>query len=312
MIPASVLEEFNGKRVLVTGGTGMIGRQVVGILLEAGANVMTVSLENPIPGIAHVRGNLRNFGLARSLAADKHFVFHLAGIKASARETLLRPASFFVAMLTTDTTVLEACRLARVGKVLYTSSIGAYAEAEVLTESVGRGRPPMDFIAWAKRMAEFQIRAYGKEYGLDNFAVVRPSAVYGPWDKFHGDAMVVPALMHRIKKGDNPFVLGGDGSPVRDFAFSRDVAEGMVLAAHYGTRGDFVNLGGGAGHSIAEVAETLTRVTGCRHEFDGVKGAGYPQRVMDITRAKEWLGWQPATSLEEGLRKTWEWYSKQE
>ncbi|MFH1484919.1 MAG: NAD(P)-dependent oxidoreductase [Chloroflexota bacterium] len=312
MIPDSVLRGFKGKRVLVTGGTGMIGRQVVEILLETGVEVMTVSLDEEIPGVPHIQVNLMDFGVCKAIITGFDCVLHLAGMKGSARETGRKPATYFILMAGVSLNVLEACRQNQVKSVVYTSSIGAYGEAEVLRETNDPNVPPMDFCAWGKRFGELQIQAYIKEFGLENFAVVRPCAVYGPHDRFHEGAMVIPALMHRIRRGADPLVVWGDGSAVRDFAYSRDIAEGVILASHYGTRGGFVNLGSGEGHSVREVVETLGKITGCRYEFDPSKAAGYPRRVMDISRAREWLGWEPSTSLEEGLRKTWEWYSSQE
>ena len=100
---------------------------------------------------------------------------------------------------------------------------------------------------WAKRMAELQIRAYKEQYGL-NWSIVRPSNVYGPGDNFDpNNAMVIPSLMMRIHRGENPLMVWGSGLSIRDFVFSRDVAEGIVLALYFGTRGDFVNLGSGKG-----------------------------------------------------------------
>src|SRR3989304_260723 len=104
---------------------------------------------------------------------------------------------------------------------------------------------------WAKRMAELQVQAYKIQYGLDNFAVVRPCNVYGQGDNFDPkNAMVIPSLMYRIYHGENPLKVWGDGSAIRDFAFSRDVAEGVILALYYGTAASFVNLGSGRGDSV--------------------------------------------------------------
>jgi GDP-L-fucose synthase len=210
-----------------------------------------------------------------------------------------------------NTNVLEACRLNRVARVLYTSSIGAYASAEVFREAEdAETAPPMDmFPGWAKRMAELQIRAYAIEHGLTNFAIVRPCNVYGPGDTFDpAHAMVIPALMARIAAGEDPVVVWGDGSAIRDFAYSADVAEGMILALHHGTGGRPVNLASGRGTSIRELVETLRTVVPFHYRFDATKPAGFPRRIMDISRARRTLGYEPRTTLAEGLRLTWEWF----
>ena len=130
--------------------------------------------------------------------------------KGSIEVTKSKPASFFVPLLMINTNILEACRVNKVKKVVYTSSIGAYASSEVFQEpdafDPGIEAPPMDmFPGWAKRMAEMQILAYRKQYKLDNFAIVRPCNVYGPGDNFDPEnAMVVPSLMSRIVGGESP------------------------------------------------------------------------------------------------------------
>jgi GDP-L-fucose synthase len=199
-----------------------------------------------------------------------------------------------------------------VKKVVYTSSIGAYASAEVFKESENTEGPPMDmFPGWAKRMAEMQVQAYRIQYGLDNFAIVRPCNVYGPGDNFDPDnAMVIPTLMYRIYHKEDPVVVWGDGSAIRDFAYSRDVAEGVILALYYGTKGGFVNLGSGKGYSVKELVETLHSFINFNYKFDTTKSSGFPRRVMDISLARQLIHYNPSTSIRDGLKKTWEWYLK--
>ncbi len=308
-----VLRNFAGQKIMVTGGTGMIGRQIVDLLANAGARVRIISLDRISVDrrAEHVYGDLADFAFCKEMTKDADAVVHVAGIKGSIEVTKSKPASFFVPLLMMNTNVLEAARLNRVARVVYTSSIGAYASGEVFREADDSfDQPPMDmFPGWAKRMAELQIQAYRIQYGLRNFAVVRPSNVYGPGDNFDPkNAMVVPSLMARIRAGENPLRIWGDGSAIRDFAFARDVAEGVLRALWHGTGEGFVNLGGGRGYTIRELVETLGRVVPFTYEFDPTKPAGFPRRVMDIARARELIGYSPATSLESGLRQTWEWF----
>lgn len=312
MIPNSVLNSFVNQKALVTGGSGMIGRQVVKFLCDAGAHVKIVSLDNVIVDTRaeHIKGDLSNFELCKEVVDGIEFVFHLAGIKGSIEVTQSNPASFFVPLLMMNTNVLEACRLACVRKVIYTSSIGAYPSAEIFKEMDSDDGPPMDmFPGWAKRMAELQIQSYRKQYGLDNFAVVRPCNVYGPGDNFDPDnAMVIPSLMHRIHNGEDPILVWGDGSAIRDFAYSEDVAAGIILALYHGTGGNYLNLGSGQGYTIRELVETMGDFLDFSYEFDTTKSSGFPRRVMDISLARKQLGYSPQTSLREGLEKTWAWY----
>ncbi len=312
MIDDEVLVSFAGHSVLVTGGTGLIGRQVVKILCDAGAKVRVVSLDRLTVDqrAEHVWGDLTEFTLCRDLTKNMDFVFHMAGIKGSIEVTKSKPASFFVPLLMSNTNVLEACRLNKVQKVVYTSSIGAYSSAEVFREDRNLDGPPMDmFPGWAKRMAELQVNAYREQYGLNNFSVVRPCNVYGPGDNFDPEnAMVIPALMYRIHRKENPVVVWGDGNAVRDFAYSRDVAEGVILALYHGTRGGFVNLGSGRGVTIRELVETLHSFLDFNYHFDTSKPSGFPKRIMDISLAQKLLNYNPAISLREGLEETWKWF----
>jgi GDP-L-fucose synthase len=304
---------FEGRVAVVTGGTGMIGREIVNILCDAGAKVSSISLDNLKinPSAEYVYGDLSDFNFCKEITRNVDFVFHVAGIKGSIDVTVKKPASFFVPLLMMNTNMLEACRVNKVQKIVYTSSIGAYGSAEIFKESdTLETESPMDmFPGWAKRMAEMQVQAYRIQYGLENFAVVRPCNVYGPGDNFDPqNAMVIPSLMYRIHHGEDPLVVWGDGSAIRDFAYSRDVAEGIILALHYGTRGRYVNLGSGQGYTIRELVETLNKFIPFNYRFDDTRSSGFPKRVMDISLAREMLDYNPKTSLLEGLKQTWEWY----
>jgi GDP-L-fucose synthase len=306
-------QHFKNKKVLVTGGTGLIGREVTKLLLDFGATISVVSLDSikQFSEVRYVYGDLTELDFCLDVTKNIDYVFHLAGIKGSIEITKSRPASFFVPLLMFNTNVLEASRRNGVKKLVYTSSIGAYPAAEIFEESMGESGDPMDlYPGWAKRMAELQIRSYSEEFGLD-WSIVRPCNVYGPGDNFDpNNAMVIPSLMMRISKGENPLKVWGDGSAIRDCAFSRDVAMGTIQALMNGTRGSFINLGSGVGYSIKELVETLNQVVPFEYEFDATKSGGFPRRVMNIDRAREWVGYEPQTTLLEGLRETWDWFQE--
>ncbi|MBN1359579.1 MAG: NAD-dependent epimerase/dehydratase family protein [Sedimentisphaerales bacterium] len=316
MIDQEILRQFNGRRALVTGGTGLIGRQVVKMLCDAGAEVSIVSLDRVRVSdrAEHIFGDLTNFEFCKDVTYGMDCVCHLAGIKGSAAVSTSMVASHFVPTLMMNTNVLEACLVNDIPKVVYTSSIGAYASTDIFREADYRlDSLPMDFAGWAKRVAELQIQAYHTQYGRRSFAIVRPSNVYGPGDNFDPqNAMVIPSLMYRIRRGEDPLRVWGDGSAVRDFVFSRDVAEGVLLALHHGTEGGFVNLGSGRECTIRQLVETLNQFLDFRYEFDASKPSGYPKRLMDIERARELIGYDPSTSLLDGLQETWAWYLEHE
>ena len=313
MINEKVLRSFEGRNCLITGGTGMIGREIAILLANAGANVRVVSLDKLRihDKVDHVYGDLTDFNFCKEQTKDMDSVFHVAGIKGSIKVTVENPASFFVPLLMFNTNVLEASRINKVPKLVYTSSIGAYSAAEVFIESEEEDqKPPMDmYPGWAKRMAEMQIQAYRTQYDLKDYSIVRPCNVYGPGDNFDPEnAMVIPTLMSRIYNGEDPVVVWGDGSAIRDFAYTRDVAEGTILALHHGTGGRYVNLGSGVGVSIKELVETLHDFLGFNYQFDTSKPSGFPRRIMDVSLAKELIDYNPSTTLRDGLESTWKWF----
>ncbi len=308
---------FKDKRILVTGGTGMIGYQVVDLLIANGANVRVASLDDPSRlnhDVEFLQGNLLHWEFCQKIVKTMDYVFHIAGIKGSVGIGTSKAASFFVPHILMNTMMMEAARQEGVGRYLYTSSIGVYNPREIFREDEAWDGPPHytdRFAGWAKRMGELQAEAYQVEYGWDQIAVVRPANVYGPYDNFDPNtAMVVPAIISRVATGENPLIVWGDGSAIRDFIYSRDCAEGMLLAFEKSADCSPINLGSGTGTSIKQVVDA---VVGCFDEppqvqWDTSQPSGQSVRLMDITRAKEKIGFSPQTSIEQGIEQTVEWY----
>lgn len=311
------LNFYSGKKVLVTGGTGLIGRPLVEMLIGFKTEVTVVSLDDPSRapcGSRFIRADLREFSTCMEVCQGQNIVFHLAGVKGSPALTDRQPASFFVPTITFNTNMMEAARRRGVERYLYTSSIGVYAPAEVFYEDdVWQTFPSSHdrFAGWAKRMGELQAESYKIEYGWDKISIVRPANVYGPYDNFDPEtAMVVSSLIKRAVDGENPLTVWGDGSPIRDFIYSKDVAFGMILAVERAVNVP-VNLGSGTGVRIKELAEIIAaNIPPCpiNIRWDTSKPKGDVRRIMDISRARKLLGFDPAVSLEQGIRETIKWY----
>lgn len=316
MINKKIKKIFKNKKVIITGGTGLIGRQLTRILQSMEAKITVVSLDkySTEKRVKYIVGDLSDFSFCKSVTKNQDFAFHLAGIKASVKTTIEKPASFYVPLVMMNTNFLEACRINKIKRLVYTSSIGAYSKASIFKEKQSTYRKePMDFYpGWAKRMAELQIIAYKKQFNLKNFYIVRPANVYGPGDNFDKkNAMVIPSLMSKILSKKRPVEVWGDGSPVRDFAYSGDIAEGILKTLVYGTgKYDFLNLGSGKGVSIKKLVETMNKVVPFRYFFKSKTHQGFSKRVMDIAAAKKMIKYEPNTSLESGLKITWEWFIK--
>jgi len=309
---------YKGKNVLVTGGTGLIGRPLVEMLAQQGAIVTVVSLDDPSrapQGVTFKRADLREFSSCLEVCQNQEIVFQLAGVKGSPAMTAKRPASFFVPTITFSINMMEAARRAGAERFLFTSSVGVYSPAEVFYEDdVWKTFPsPNDrFAGWAKRMGELQAEAYKIEYNWDKISIVRPANVYGPFDNFDpANAMVIPSLIRRAMDGERPLTVWGDGSPIRDFIHAHDVARGMMLAVEKGIN-EPINLGSGTGVTIKQIAEIVAaNVPGAPVElvWDTTKPSGDAKRLMDMTRANSY-GFTPEVSIKDGIKETIEWFAK--
>ncbi len=310
---------YEGKNVLVAGGTGLIGKPLVNRLLEEGANVRVVSMDDPSranPNSEYLKLDLTNYHNCEIACEGQDYVFNLLGIKGSPKMTLEKPANFLVPVLQFNTNLMEAARKEGTERFLFTSTIGVYQPAEILREDdVFKTLPSENdlFGGYAKRSGELQARAYKIQHGWDKTAIVRPANVYGPFDNFDvNNAMVIPSLIKRAVDGENPLKVGGDGSPIRDFIYSEDVAEGMLVALEKAPGPDYpLNLGSGERKSIKELANIIVNnIEGKPSiKWDPSMPRGDKIRLMDVSRAKS-LGWNPKVSLEEGVRRTMDWYKE--
>ncbi len=316
MISNSIKKSFKKKKIVVTGGTGLIGRFVVKRLCDFDAKVTVISLDKfkVDKRAKHINGDLTDFNFCKKVTKNQDYAFHMSGIKGSVKVTIEKPASFFVPLLMMNTNFLEASRINGIKKLVYTSSIGAYSSREIFREKDSKiDEVPMDmFPGWAKRMAELQIQSYKKQHNIKNYYIVRPCNVYGPGDNFDPkNAMVIPTLLNRISNKEDPVLIWGDGSAIRDFAYAEDVADGIILTMYHGTKNlAFLNLGSGKGCTIRELVHTLSSIIKFNYKFDKTKPSGFPKRVMDIKSAKKILKYKPQFSLKKGLYETWKWYQK--
>lgn len=306
---------FAGKYCLVTGGTGMIGRQVCSLLASQGARVSSVSLELPdedstIPGVDYYLADLTNSQSCISYITQE-YVFHVAGIKGNPGVSLTRLESFYNNLLTMNANVIHAAVRNNVPNFVYVSSIGAYPPDCPAYDETITGYP-MDLPGLAKLAGEEMVRAHIKSTGA-NWSIVRPSNVYGPGDNFDPEtAMVVPSLIakaHKAQSENGTLKVWGDGSPIRDFVYSEDVARGIILAGQYGMdKYPFVNLGGPLEYTIADLVRLIRQNFECGVEYNHDGATGFPRRVLDSTLAKHLWSWEPLTYLEDGIRVTSDWY----
>lgn len=308
---------FSGKKVLVAGGTGMIGIQLVKMLVKLGALVRIASLDDPSRAHGDAEFMFKDLTLLDNCieaCRGMDFVFNLLGVKASPDIASNKPARFMYSTISMEMNMLEAAYREGVSGYLLTSSVGVYAPAEILNEDdVWKTFPSSKdwFTGWSKRIGELQVDAYRKEYNWDQIAVVRPANVYGPYDNFEREnAMVVPSLIKRAIAGENPLRVWGDGRAVRDFIHAKDVAMGILLVAGKMPEKP-INLGSGIGVSIKTLTEIIISNLRKKPEvlWDELKPTGDDQRILNISRAKV-LGFEPKVSLVQGIKETMDWYRK--
>jgi len=309
---------YKKKRILVTGGTGLIGTPLVKMLLEKEAEVTVVSLDQNLKKIKDykfLKLDLREFSNCMKACKNQDYVFHLAGVKGSPLMTKLKPASFLVPTVSFTFNMMEAARRSNVERFLLTSSIGVYSPSRIFKEeSVWKTFPSENdkFAGWAKRLCELQAEAYKVQYKSSNISIVRPANVYGPNDNFDIDnAMVIPSLINKISTSKKVLKVWGDGSAIRDFIYADDVASGMLKILEKKISYP-VNLGSGNGVSILNLVNNIKnnfKEKKIKIIWQKDKPSGDKVRLMDTTKALK-IGFKPLIPLDEGLRRTIDWYKR--
>ena len=311
------IETFKNHNVLVTGGTGMIGRPLVRKLLNEGAILTIASIDKPniddelLKHAKFIYADLRNLEDCKKVVSGNEIVFHLAGIKGSPKLTQSQPATFFTNTMMFNLNMMEAARSDGVQRYLFTSSVGVYAPASLLREEdVWKTFPSENdkFAGYAKRMGELQAQAYSIEHNWNAVYIARPANVYGPYDNFDPlTGMVIPSLISRFTSEENPVKIWGDGSAVRDFIYSEDVANGMIRLV----KSNFlepVNFGSGKGTSILEVVQILNSLFPEKQVlWDAQSPKGDDTRILETIRARN-LGIFPKVNLIDGISKVVNWY----
>ena len=317
---------YEGRRVLVAGGTGVIGVPVVKRLVNLGAMVTVVSLQpreiaavnlgETLEHISFMQADLTDPKVSDRVVKGNSVVFNLVGIKGSVGVGFSQVASVMVPTIRFQTNLLDSSFKAGVERFLFTGSVCSYPQALLhREESMWDGLPMQNdrYTGIAKRLGEAMAEAYELEHGWDAVRVVRPSNVYGPLDDFDPrSAQVIPSLIAKAASSQSSLYVWGDGTAVRDFIFSDDVAKWMIKVVAEAPSKMPLNLGSGEGFTIREVAETVVKVVkpSLRIDFDGSKPAGDPVRILSTERITGLLDYGSLTSLEDGIRRTYEWFSQ--
>lgn len=307
--------EFNltGKRILVTGGAGFLGKQVIQQLCAAGADPNKITVPRSRDCDLRVMDNCQR-------AADQqdviiHLAAHVGGIGLN-RE---KPAELFYDNLMMGAQLIHAAYQAGVQKFVCVGTICAYPKFTPVPfkeDDLWNGYPEETNAPYgiAKKALLVQLQSYRQQYGFDGIYLL-PVNLYGPEDNFDPHSShVIPALIRKVheaqQRGDKQIPVWGDGSPTREFLYSEDAARGIVMATQYYSDSEPVNLGTGYEISIKDLITLICNLM----DYDGEivwetdKPNGQPRRCLDTERAKQAFGFTSQIGFEEGLRNTIEWY----
>ena len=291
----------------------MVGQMLVPKLIELGANVYISSLDYKSLCPKGTKGfyskDLLYLENCLKVTKNMDIVFNLLGSTGSPKINQTRPASFMMSNLYCAINMLMASQINNVKNYLYTSTYGVYGKKGKMREDMVWKTFPSEhdkYAGWAKRIGELQAEAFNKEYNSMNISVVRPANIYGPHLNFNPtNSMVVASLIRRLFNKEDPFVVWGDGSAIRDFVYSEDVANAMIKIVQKKIKYP-INIGSEKGTSIKNLVRNILKSRFIKKKpnvvFDKSKPSGDKKRVLDMKLAKT-HGISCQTKLDIGLEK---------
>ncbi|HUJ79577.1 MAG TPA: GDP-L-fucose synthase [Nitrospiria bacterium] len=304
---------WKDRRIVITGGSGFLGSALVERMREAGYHSLFIPRR-------------RDYDLTQTAAVERlladaqpEAMIHLAALAGGIGANMRRPGDFFYQNAVMGIQLIEQARRTGVEKVVVIGTVCAYPKftpAPFREEELWNGYPEETNAPYglAKKMLLVQGQAYRQQFGL-NVIYLLPANLYGPRDNFELETShVIPALIRKCldaKREQRPEVgCWGTGTPSREFLYVEDAADAIRLALERYDRPEPVNVGTGREVTIKAVAELIANLTGFsgRLVWDASRPDGQPRRVLDTAKAEQLFGFRAATSLEEGLKRTIDWY----
>ena len=303
--------DLKNKKILVTGGNGFLGKNVVRNLENLGISDIIIQSSSDC--------DLRNMGNCKKAVDGIDVVFHLAAHVGGIGLNREKPGELFFDNLMMGTQLLHESKMANVKKFIALGTVCSYPKFTQIPfseDDIWNGYPEETNAPYglAKKMLLVQSKAYREQYDFHSIVVI-PTNLYGPDDNFDpSSSHVIPALILKIsnakKNNLDQIEVWGDGSPTRDFLFVDDAAEGIVQAAEKYDEIPPLNLGSSEEISIKKLVSLISNILDYNGKifWDKLKPNGQPRRCVSYIRAKEKIGFEPKTRLSDGLKQTIDWF----
>lgn len=303
--------ELEGKHILVTGGNGFLGKQVVKFLEKINDVKIVIPTSKEF--------DLRNIENCKQVVKDIDVVFHLAAHVGGIGLNREKPAELFYDNLMMGTQLLHEAKISGVKKFIALGTICSYpkfSNVPFLENDIWNGYPEETNAPYglAKKMLLVQSKAYRQQYGFSSIVVI-PTNLYGPEDNFDpSSSHVIPALIRKIflakKNNSDEIEVWGDGTPTRDFLFVEDAANGIINAAKFYDNEEPLNLGSSQEISIKHIVEQISEILDYEGsiKWNKEKPNGQPRRCVSYERAKEIINFEPKMNFNQGLKLTIEWF----
>lgn len=305
---------WSKKKILVTGGAGFLGKNLVAELKKRGAKDIFVPRSKSM--------DLRNPQNCQKAVKGKDIVIHLAGIVGGIGFNQKNPGKIYHDNILMGTNLMEAARSAKVNKFVAIGTVCCYPKFTPVPFSennLWNGYPEETNAPYglAKKMLLVQGQAYRQQYGF-NAIFLLPVNLYGPGDKFDPEVShVIPALIKKVfdakEKGDKEIVVWGTGKATREFLYVEDAARAIADAAEKYNKPDPVNIGAGFEISIKKLVSLLCELLDYKGKiiWDKSKPDGQPRRCLNVLRSQQEFGFTAKTSFKTGLTRTIRWYQKE-
>jgi GDP-L-fucose synthase len=304
---------LTNKRIVVTGGAGFLGKQVVDQLCQAGAEPEKITVPRSRDR------DLRRWENCQAVVKEQDIIIHLAAHVGGIGLNREKPAELFYDNLMMGAQLIHAAQEAGVEKFVCVGTICAYPKFTPVPfkeEDLWNGYPEETNAPYgiAKKALLVQLESYRLQYGFNGIYLL-PVNLYGPEDNFDPrSSHVIPALIRKVyeaqQRGDKTLPVWGDGSPTREFLYATDAARGIVMGTQFYDRSDPINLGTNYEILIKDLVELICELMNFKGEivWQTDQPNGQPRRCLDTTKAKAAFGFTAQVDLRQGLKNTIDWY----